>query len=101
MKTKKTNKYEILNNVCNLVEEHKNEPHWFLDQYLDTDAYNIQNCYNENYLPIITEYGKMWLDLDLGRIEWRGTSIGGSSELYWAIQAIKAAFEEIYVPEIA
>ncbi len=68
----------------------------FVLNFVDrTDKEALKEALDCGYLPFVMEEHEMELSLENGRLEYEGTSMGGSSELYWAVQRIREAIEDI------
>ncbi len=85
-------KYLLMNNVINDIE--KANVVDGCESFIHESVINSENPdelseeISNGFLEINTTHGAMELDLNNGRLEFEGTSMGGSSEFYWACKNI-------------
>lgn len=82
-------KERVMNRVIEEIIEAKQDVDQFIQDHIDTsDPDAMKDALIAGYIPINTKYGSMELEVENGRLEFDGISMGGSSELYYAISDI-------------
>ncbi len=85
-------KYLLMNNVISEIEKANDSDG--CESFLHEAVINLRNSdelseeLSKGFLKINTAHGEMELDLNNGRLEFEGTSMGGSNEFYWACKNI-------------
>ncbi len=84
----------FMNDAIKKISDMKTED--FVLEFVDkSDKEALKEALDNGFLPIIMEGHEMELSLKDGRLEYEGTSMGGNSEFYFAVEKIKEAVEDI------